>query len=108
MLRNQISGLPVIENGKLTGIITSSDILNAFLEMTGASTPNSVRINLLPKEGGSLADAAKIIEADGGEVLGVGTHRVPGQSRRGFFLRIRGLDAATAATALRKSGYTVL
>jgi acetoin utilization protein AcuB len=108
MLRNQISGLPVIENGTLTGIITSSDILNSFLEMTGASTPNSVRINLLPKEGGSLADAAKIIEADGGEVLGVGTHREPGQSRRGFFIRIRGLDAATAATALRKSGYTVL
>ena len=32
MLRDQISGLPVIENGTLTGIVTSSDILNAFLK----------------------------------------------------------------------------
>ena len=108
MLRDQISGLPVVENGKLIGIITASDVLNAFLEMTGATTPNSVRINLLPKDGGSLADAAKLIEENGGEVLGVGTHREPEQRKRGFFMRIRGLDAATAATALRKNGYTVL
>ena len=108
MLRDQISGLPVVENGKLIGIITASDVLNAFLEMTGATTPNSVRINLQPKDGGSLADAAKLIEENGGEVLGVGTHREPEQRKRGFFMRIRGLDAATAATALRKNGYTVL
>jgi len=108
MLRDQISGLPVVDGSKLVGIITSSDILNAFLEMTGASTPNSVRINVLPKDGGSLADAAKTLEAAGGEVLGVGTYREPGENRRGFFVRIRGLDAAVATTALRKSGYTVL
>jgi acetoin utilization protein AcuB len=108
MLRDQISGLPVVADGKLIGIITASDILNAFLEMTGATTPNSVRINLLPKDGGSLADAAKLIEENGGEVLGVGAHREPDHHKRGFFMRIRGLDAATATAALRKNGYTVL
>lgn len=86
----------------------SSDILNAFLEMAGASTLQSTRINLLPGEGGSLAGAAKIIAAGGGEVLGVGTNREPGRQRRGFFVRSRGLDAATAAAALRQSGYTGL
>lgn len=107
MLRDQISGLPVVENGALIGIITSSDILNAFLEMTGATTPESVRINVVPKEGGSLADAAHLIEAKGGEVLGVGIYREPAHHTRGFFLRLRGLDSGTAATALRTNGYSV-
>ena len=43
MLRDQISGLPVVENGTLIGILTTSDILQAFLEVTGASTPGSMR-----------------------------------------------------------------
>ncbi len=36
MLKHQISGLPVLEGGQLVGIITTSDILRAFLELTGA------------------------------------------------------------------------
>jgi acetoin utilization protein AcuB len=37
MLKHQISGLPVLEDGTLVGIITTIDVLQAFLEMTGAS-----------------------------------------------------------------------
>lgn len=36
MLKHQVSGLPVLENGQLVGIITTSDMLRAFLELTGA------------------------------------------------------------------------
>ncbi|HKA54823.1 MAG TPA: CBS domain-containing protein, partial [Candidatus Binatia bacterium] len=61
MLKHQISGLPVVENGKVVGIVTTSDILHAFLEMTGASTPESVRIDLLRTDkGGDLAAAAAL------------------------------------------------
>ena len=67
-----------------------------------------MRINLLPKDGGSLADATKLIEEQGVEVLGVGTHREPDHHKHGFFMRIRGLDTAAATAPLRKNGYTVL
>src|SRR5262249_16073626 len=76
MLKHQISGLPVVENGKVVGMITTSDVLRAFLEMTGASAPESVRIDLLQTEkGGDLAKAAALVNEIGGEVLGVGTYR---------------------------------
>ncbi|MBI3795756.1 MAG: CBS domain-containing protein [Deltaproteobacteria bacterium] len=109
MLKHQISGLPVLENGKVVGIITTSDVLHAFLEMTGASAPESVRIDLLQTEkGGDLATAAAIINEIGGEVLGVGTYREPWSEQSVFYVRLRGVDAATASAALQNKGYTVL
>lgn len=33
MLNRQIGGLPVVDDGKLVGIITTSDMLKAFLEL---------------------------------------------------------------------------
>ncbi len=109
MLKHQISGLPVVENGKVVGIITTSDVLQAFLEMTGAATPGSVRIDLLQTEkGGDLAEAATLINGIGGEVLGVGTYRDPWSEQPIFYLRLRNVDAAVASAALQNKGYTVL
>ncbi len=109
MLKHQISGLPVVENGKVVGIITTSDILHAFLEMTGASTQGSVRIDLLRTEkGGDLAEAAALVNQIGGEVLGVGTYRDPWSEQPIFYVRLRGVDAAAASAALQNKGYTVL
>ncbi len=109
MLKHQISGLPVIENGKVVGIITTSNVLHAFLEMTGAATQDSVRLDLLQTEkGGDLAAAAALINEIGGEVLGVGTYREPWSEQSVFYLRLRGVDAAAASAALQNKGYTVL
>ncbi len=109
MLRHQVGGLPVVENGKVVGILTTSDVLQAFLEMTGASTQDSVRIDLLRTEkGGDLAEAATLINGIGGEVLGVGTYREPWSEQSIFYLRLRNVDAAAASAALQNKGYTVL
>ena len=35
LLKHQISGLPVVDDGKLVGILTTSDILLAFLDIVG-------------------------------------------------------------------------
>jgi acetoin utilization protein AcuB len=108
MLKHQIGGLPVLEHGQLVGIITTSDVLQAFLEMTGASVADSLRIDLRSPEEGSLAAAATLMNELGGEVLGVGTYGEPTDDQRVFFLRVRNVDADVASTALRDKGYTVL
>jgi CBS domain-containing protein len=33
MLEHKISGFPVLENGKLVGVVTTSDLLKAFLRL---------------------------------------------------------------------------
>jgi acetoin utilization protein AcuB len=108
MLKYHISGLPVVENGQLVGILTTSDVLQAFLEMTGASAADSLRIDLLVHAGGSLTEATTLIDELGGETLGVGTYREPGGEQQVFFLRVRNVDKQVAAVALEHKGYTVL
>jgi acetoin utilization protein AcuB len=108
MLKHQISGLPVLESGQLVGIITTSDILSAFLELTGATVENSLRVNIAAKAGATLTDAAHVLTQAGGEVLGIGTDGDPTENQRIFFVRVRGIDATAASTVLRTNGYTVL
>ena len=76
--------------------------------MTGASVENSFRINVLAKDGGSVAEASRLVTEAGGEVLGVGTYTDPAEQQRVFFLRARGIDSGAASTALQHKGYTVL
>lgn len=109
MLARKMSGLPVVEDGKLVGIITTSDILRAFLEGIGATTPASVRIDLVHKDDGKdLADTCRIVHDAGGEVLSMGTYLDPWSGQPFFFLRVSGVTGDTIATALRDSSYTVL
>lgn len=109
MKKHQISGLPVVEQGKVVGIVTTSDILQAFLEVSGATVQGSIRVDLLRtgKEG-DLTEASAIITQGGGEVLSVGTYKDPWSEQPIFYLRLRGIDPGVASSALEKKGYTIL
>ena len=109
MLAEQVRGLPVVEGKKLVGIITSNDIMQAFLDGLGASATDSFRVDMADEEKGpALVTAPKLIEEIGGEVLSIGTYRTPHEDQGVFYLRLRGIDPKTASAALRDKGYTVL
>lgn len=109
MLTHQVSGLPVVDQGKVVGIVTTSDIMQAFLEVSGAATQGSIRVDLLRtgKEG-DLIDASATVQQAGGEVLSVGAYKDPWSEQPIFYLRVRGIDQGVASSALEKKGYTVL
>jgi len=44
--KHKIGGMPVVKNNKLTGIITETDILRAFIDMMGLLTASS-RIDMV-------------------------------------------------------------
>jgi acetoin utilization protein AcuB len=109
MLKHQISGLPVVEDEQLVGIITTSDVLRIFLATVGASIEGSVRIDIEQGERADLAAAARLITELSGEVLSVGTsYRDPSEDQTVLYVRLRGVKPETAVTALRHRGYTVL
>jgi acetoin utilization protein AcuB len=109
LLKQKIGGLPVVEDGHLVGMITTSDILQAFLDVMGASEETSTRIDfVLEGEGHGLAEASRIISQEGGEVLSVGTYRKKWGETPVCYLRLRSGDADTIAKGLRERGFEVL
>jgi len=109
LLERQIGGLPVVADGRLIGIITASDILNAFLDVMGASQGGSTRIDLiLEGEAHGLVEAARIIAREGGEVLGVGTYREKLGEDPVCYLRLISGTPENIAKALRTNGFNVL
>ena len=109
LLKRKIGGLPVMENGRLVGVITTSDILQAFLDVMGASEETSRRLDfVLREEGGGVAEAAKIVAQEGGEVIGVGTYRGKWGDSPVCYLRLRSGDANAIAKLFKEKGFEVL
>jgi acetoin utilization protein AcuB len=109
LLKHKIGGLPVVENARLVGIITRSDVLQAFLDVMGASEAISTRIDfVLRDEGGGLAEASSIVSREGGEVLSVGTYRGKWGKAPVCYLRLRSGDTDAIAKVLRERGFEVL
>jgi acetoin utilization protein AcuB len=109
MLERQFGALPVVEDGRLVGIITTSDILTAFLDVMGASHGGSTRIDfVLEGEEHGFLEATRLVAREGGEVLGVGTYREKLGENPVCYLRLLAGDPERIAKSLRASGFNVL
>ena len=73
MADNNISGLPVMRDGALVGMITESDLFRVFLELLGARTWG-LRVTIrVPDQKGFLARLAGLIANEGGNIVSLGT-----------------------------------
>jgi acetoin utilization protein AcuB len=72
MLERKIGGLPVVDKEKLVGMITTTDLLGAFVEIFGTSEENATRVDLMldPAPPRDLPNASQVIQTAKGEILG--------------------------------------
>ncbi len=105
--RHKIGGMPVVEKGKLVGIITESDILRAFIDMMGILTDSS-RIDVaIDKKAGSLKQAFHIIHDNGGDIINVGITAERSQKRT-YYFRLSPCKTEVIKKALEKEGFEVV
>lgn len=72
MADRRIGGLPVMNGGKLTGMITETDIFKAFLGQLGARR-SGVRVSVsIADAKGTMAKLTQAIFAIGGDIVGMG------------------------------------
>jgi acetoin utilization protein AcuB len=109
-VKHKVGGLPVMDGGKLVGIITAIDMLRAFGEVLGTAEEGVSRIDLtFSGNSFDLAMIAELVGLSSGEVLGMGTYAGEGDRKdQIFYLRVRTEDARRTADMLTEQGFTVV
>jgi acetoin utilization protein AcuB len=75
LVKHKVGGLPVMDGGKLVGIITAIDMLRAFGEVLGTAEEGVSRIDLaFSGNSFDLATIAELVGLSSGEVPGMGTY----------------------------------
>jgi acetoin utilization protein AcuB len=108
MYERKIGCLPVVEGEELVGIVTSSDVMRALVELVGAHKPSSPVEIEMPDRSGSLAEVAGIIRDSNVNVVSILTTPEGSTGKTGMILRVDTIDPHRIVTALKAAGYTVL
>jgi len=105
---NKIGGLPVLEDDQLVGVITSSDLLAAFIEVMGllkATTRLDIQVN---EECGDVDTVARIIMENGGDILNMATDNSGTSKQKVYYFRLERCDADPIVASLEAAGHKVL
>ncbi|NLA11914.1 MAG: CBS domain-containing protein [Firmicutes bacterium] len=106
MQKKQISTLPVLENNKLVGIITESDIFKAFIDILGLNHP-SLRVTLLVEDQvGVLKSISEIVDAAGINIVSTIVQR-SSDNRVHLILRLATKNAEQVTKIFEKAGVEV-
>jgi acetoin utilization protein AcuB len=106
MSEHKISGLPVVEAARVVGIITISDILEAFVTVLGLREGGCRVTVSLPDEPGVLSRVANV--AAPSNIVAVVTAGVEKGQHRQVVLRVVGNGAEAFPERLRQAGVDVL
>jgi acetoin utilization protein AcuB len=107
MRKNRISSLPVIDDGKLVGIVTETDIFGALIDILGVNESHS-RIDLyVPSGPGSLAEITGLIAGRGINIINAVVYYDDKKFRYKTIIRIEELNCDDLVKELKNKGYEI-
>ena len=108
MIDHRIGCLPVVEDRKLIGIISDTDIFRVFVEGLGGGHP-SLRITVvIPEAVGSLAHITRCVANLGGNIHSLGMFWGERPEDRLIAFRLEGVDRETVLQALDAESIQVM
>ena len=103
MRESDVGGLPVMDKGKLVGIITETDLFGAFIEIMGFKDHGSrIAIEFEDDKPGVLANVAGIIAGFNVNISHLAMFR------NEIIIRVNSLNVDDIVKALEENGYKVL
>lgn len=103
----KIGCMPVVENSKLVGIVTITDLLDALLLLTGIHRPSGRLDVRLPNKAGELARLTAIIAERKVNIHSILTYPEKDRSIR-LVLRVGTIEIKSLAEALCNAGFQVI
>lgn len=106
---NRIGCLPIVSQGKLIGMITESDLLYKFIELTGVHQAGSQIEVRVPNKPGILFEVSKVFLEQKINVLSVLIYPDKDNSENKILvLRVKTMNPLKLIEAIRASGFEVL
>ncbi len=106
---HHIGCLPVVNHGKLVGIITETDLLHTLVALTGAHQPGSHIEIKVPNKSGMLNEAAAIISGRKANISSVLVYPDPrNDSFKILVFRVQTMNPAGIIEDLKNSGFDIL
>lgn len=107
MRDNQISGLPVVEDGKVVGIVTETDIFDMLVKLLGFR--NGARFTLhIENRVGAVADLAGIFKDLGINIISIVAFEEEREEEGNVVVRVDTKDTEKVVSALKSAGIRVI
>jgi len=103
---NKVGAVPVVENGQLVGIITETNIFDAFVDTMGLrQTGYRITIVLGSDRSGVLAELTKVIASNEGNITHMATYYGP-SNEAVIIVRLNRGDIEKIMNAIKGLGYS--
>lgn len=106
MRKNDIGALPVLENGQLVGIITESDIFDAFIDVMGFGKPCARLTVEIENRPGQILEVIKPISDEGINIRSIATFHA--KDRQELVIRVDILNPEPLVEKIKSLGINVL
>lgn len=100
MLTHGIGCLPVMENDRLVGLITDTDIFTTLVDLLGGGQEGARFTLNLPNRPGTLAKVAQIVADSGGNIVSVTTWHCESDDKACVTIKEQGADFDVLKQAL--------
>jgi acetoin utilization protein AcuB len=104
MVDRKIGSLPVLQEERVVGMITETDIFRVFAEALGVREPGLRATVLVPEGQGVLAGVGAAVAGIGASILSLGTFLGPDAQHRELTLRVRNTTLERLRQALEATG----
>lgn len=105
----KIGCLPIVSGGELVGIVTETDLLYKYIELTGAHQPGSQIEVRVPNRAGILFEVSKVFHDHHANVLSVLVYPdLEHESNKILVFRVQTMNPLEIIKDIRKEGFDVL